>query len=132
MKRARASCGGRHNAGYTLVELLVVLAIVAMLLSIVLPRYLQATEGAKRRAQSQNLSVLRDALDKFHADHGVYPAELGELVKTSYLRDLPVDPITGSKQWSVVADPRGIEVGVWDVAPPAPGQSGISDSQATR
>ncbi len=117
--------------GFTLIELLVVFALLALLLTIAVPRYLQATDGARERVRAQNLATLRDALDKFKADQGRYPGELSELVQKHYLRQIPVDPVTDSDGWIVRAHPTGAEAGVFDVSPPQPGSaSPSSDVQA--
>ncbi|MGQ0710957.1 MAG: prepilin-type N-terminal cleavage/methylation domain-containing protein [Rhodoferax sp.] len=115
-----------HDSGFTLIELLIVLSLLALLLSIAVPRYMYATDSAKEKVRAQNLATLRDALDKFTADQGRYPAELNELVARRYLHRLPVDPVTGSEQWEVVPDPRGSLSGVYDVRPPV-SKAGDSD-----
>lgn len=102
--------------GFTLIELLVVMAIIATLLSIAAPRYFGQVDVAREKALLQSLEVMRDAIDKYRADTGKYPATLGELVEKRYLRKLPVDPITESAEtWTVVPPPDPSESGVWDV-----------------
>ena len=102
--------------GFTLIELLVVMAIIATLLSIAAPRYFGQVDVARERALLQSLEVMRDAIDKFRADTGKYPATLTELVEKRYLRKLPVDPITESAEtWELVPPPDPGESGVWDV-----------------
>lgn len=80
--------------GFTLVELLVVLAIIAVLLTIATPRYIQHVERARETALRSSLRVMRDAIDKFVGDQGRYPASLEDLVARSYLKSVPIDPIT--------------------------------------
>jgi general secretion pathway protein G len=104
--------------GFTLIELLVVFALVALLLTIAVPRYMNTADAAKVKVRAQNLATLRDAIDKFKADQGRYPNELTELVQRNYLRALPEDPVSGSTGWTPVAAPGGTESGVYDVAPP--------------
>ncbi|MDB5870670.1 MAG: gspH [Ramlibacter sp.] len=106
--------------GFTLIELLVVFSLLALLLSIAVPRYLNATETAREKVRAQNMATLRDALDKFRADQGRYPTELGELVQKQYLRAVPLDPVSGSNNWTPMAHPAGAEPGVYDIAPPLP------------
>jgi general secretion pathway protein G len=108
----------RHANGFTLIELLVVFTLLAMLLTIAVPRYLQIAGNSREKVRDQNIATLRDALDKFKADQGRYPTELAELVGKQYLRKLPVDPITGSSEWTPVEDPAKNFAGVYDVAPP--------------
>ena len=88
---------------FTLIELLVVLAIVGLLVSLSVPRYFQVVATAKEKVLVENLRITRDVLDKFHADTGVWPRSLAELVEKKYLKALPYDPITESDQtWSLV------------------------------
>lgn len=102
--------------GFTLIELLVVMAIIATLLSIAAPRYFGQVDVAREKTLLQSLEVMRDAIDKFRADTGKYPATLTELVEKRYLRKLPVDPITESAEtWEIVPPPDPVESGVWDV-----------------
>ena len=102
--------------GFTLIELLVVMAIIATLLSIAAPRYFGQVDSAREKTLAQSLEVMRDAIDKFRADTGKYPATLNELVEKRYLRKLPLDPITESAEtWEVVPPPDPNESGVWDV-----------------
>lgn len=109
---ARAS---RAHKGFTLIELVVALALLALLLSIAVPQYFGMIDRGKLAVQAQSLSVMRDAIDKFHGDRGRYPDSLEELVSTRYLRSVPVDPITEQTDWVTVA-PRGSATGrVFDV-----------------
>jgi general secretion pathway protein G len=95
--------GRRGAAGFTILELLVVLAIIGTLLALAAPRYVRSTEKAKEAVLRENLNVLRASLDKHYADLGVYPATLQELVSRRYLRRIPEDPVTGSDaSWAVV------------------------------
>lgn len=107
----------RKGRGFTLIELLIVFALIALLLTLALPRFSASTENAKVKVQAQNIATLRDSLDKFRADQGRYPKELGELVQLGYLRSVPVDPVSGTNGWTVVASPHG-EAGVYDIAAP--------------
>lgn len=93
--------------GFTLVELLVVLAIIATLLSIVAPRYSGSVDRAKEAALKENLATVRDALDKFQADTGTYPESLETLVARKYLRRVPLDPITDSTTTWIIVPPEG-------------------------
>src|SRR4051812_5757347 len=76
----------RMRRGFTLIELLVVFTLVALLLTIAVPRYLTTTETAREKVRAQNMATLRDAIDKFKADQGRYPTELADLVGKQYLR----------------------------------------------
>jgi general secretion pathway protein G len=108
----------RANArrGFTLIELLVVMAILALLLSIAAPRYFESVERAKDAALRTDLRLLREAIDKYHADTGRLPQTLEALVQARYLRSVPPDPRTDSAQsWLLVAHPDGKTPGVYDV-----------------
>ncbi|MHB8982423.1 type II secretion system protein [Thiobacillus sp.] len=108
--------------GFTLVELMVVMAIVALLLSLALPRYFNHLENARETILRQDLAVMRDAIDKYHGDRGHYPDSLEALVSARYLRSLPVDPITErADTWQIVAPPGDAVGAVYDVRSGAPG-----------
>ncbi|MFN3545119.1 MAG: type II secretion system protein [Thiobacillus sp.] len=107
--------------GFTLIELLVVLAIVATLLTLAVPRYFQHVERSKEAVLRENLATVRDAIDKYHADTGAWPATLDALAERRYLRAVPVDPITErADTWQVVPPPDG-ETGVYDLRSGAEG-----------
>lgn len=108
--------------GFTLIELLVVMAIVALLLSLALPRYFGHLDKSREVILRQDLTTMRDAIDKFHGDKGRYPQSLEELVDARYLRGTPVDPITDSSTtWVTVPPPAGEEGEVYDIKSGAPG-----------
>ncbi len=108
--------------GFTLIEMLVVLAIVALLLSVATPRYFGSLEKGREVALQENLRVLRVTLDKFHADKGRFPETLDELVEERYLREVPLDPITESATtWVLVPPKEPDQQGVADVKSGASG-----------
>ena len=120
--RHQASSVGRRRRGFTLIELLVVFAIIALLVTIVAPRYFNSVEKSKEVVLKQDLATMRDALDKYYGDTGKYPDSLETLVSKSYLRKLPVDPMTDSATTWAVVPPEDIEKGgVFDVRSGAPG-----------
>lgn len=117
--------------GFTLIELMVVMAIIALLLTVAAPRYFGHLERAREAALRQTLVVVRDAIDKYHGDTGRYPSTLQELVDRRYLRKLPVDPVNNSTEtWVVVPPPAGSGAGdspggtggVWDLHSGAGGE----------
>jgi general secretion pathway protein G len=112
----------KRKSGFTLVELMVVLTVIALLLSVVVPDYMGRLKRAEEAVLQENLAVMRDALDKHYADAGKYPTNLEELVSKRYLRSIPRDPFTQSgSTWVVVppADPQ--KGGVFDVHSAAKG-----------
>ena len=120
--RHQASGVRRRWGGFTLIELLVVFAIIALLVTIVAPRYFNSVEKSKEVVLKQDLATMRDALDKYYGDTGKYPDSLETLVSKSYLRKLPVDPMTDSATTWAVVPPEDIEKGgVFDVRSGAPG-----------
>ena len=93
----------KRRNGFTLIELIVVLAIVALLVSLVAPRYVRSVDNAREASLRTSLSAMRDAIDKFAADKGRYPASLEALVQAGYLRKVPEDPITErSDSWQML------------------------------
>lgn len=108
--------------GFTLVELMVVMAIIALLLALALPRYFNHLEQSRDTILKQDLAVMRDAIDKFHGDRGRYPDSLEELVSARYLRSLPVDPRTErADTWQIVAPDGDAAGAVYDIRSGAPG-----------
>ena len=102
--------------GFTLIELLVVMVIIATLLSIVTPRYFRHLDRAGEAALRQTLNVVRDAIDKYHADKGRYPPTLEALVEQRYLRQLPTDPVAGKETtWILLPPPADPNGGIHDV-----------------
>jgi len=93
--------------GFTLVELLVVLAILMLLTTIAVPRYFSGVDRAKEAALKQDLSAVRESLDKFYGDQSRYPNSLDELVERKYLRAVPIDPLTDSASTWVITPPSG-------------------------
>jgi general secretion pathway protein G len=111
--------------GFTLIELIVVMAIVALLASIAAPRYFQSIERSKENALRTSLNVMRDAIDQFSADKGRYPDSLEELASQRYLRQIPVDPLTGREDSWVVLPPapdNDLRGGVYDLRSGAAGR----------
>ena len=110
------------KSAFTLVELLVVLAVIALLLSIVVPHYTGGVTKAEEAVLQEDLVLMRDALDKHYADAGRYPNALGELVTKRYLRSIPTDPVTGSNATWIVVPPADPQQGsVYDVRSGAKG-----------
>jgi general secretion pathway protein G len=108
---------------FTLIELLVVMAIIATLLTVVVPRYFTQADKAKDTVLHQNLAAMRDSIDHFRGDQGRYPQSLDELVQKRYLREIPLDPVTQSRTTWATEQPSDGTPGVYNVRSGAKGKS---------
>lgn len=89
--------------GHTLIELLLALFILALLASLVAPMVTGGIQRAKESALKEDLYRMRKAIDDYYADTNAYPVELEELVRKRYLRKVPADPLTDSREsWRLV------------------------------
>ena len=115
----------KRYRGFTLIELIVVMAIVALLASIAAPRYFASLHKSKETALLQSLTTLRDAIDQYAADKGRYPESLQELASARYVRSIPEDPLTASTEsWVELPPPTDMQASgrVWDVRSGAAGR----------
>ena len=119
----------RKQQGFTLVELMVVVAIIALLVGVALPRYQHSQRKARESVLKQNLFVLRQTIDQYFADKGYYPSSIDALVDENYLRKYPLDPMTNAEDWEEVPadsetslDPTQ-PAGIWDVKSRASGET---------
>ena len=108
--------GKARCPGFTLIELLVVMSIIAVLLTIAVPRYFHTLDRSRETVLRQDLSVLREAIDKHFGDFGQYPDSLTALVERRYIRAVPVDPFTRSADgWQMVVSEDADHPGIRDV-----------------
>ena len=111
----------RGEAGFTIIELLVVLALISILATMGMAQYRNGQIHAREAVLKTDLFDLRDAIDQYYADKGMYPSTLDALVTDGYIRKIPVDPITNAADtWQTVPsepDPNNptASVGVYDV-----------------
>lgn len=119
-------------AGFTLIELVVVMAIIALLVALAAPRYFHSIDRSKETVLKANLAQTRDALDKYYGDNGKYPDSLEMLVEKKYLRGLPYDPLTDSKETWVIVQPKNTDSGgVYDLRSGAEGNASDGTSYAS-
>jgi len=106
----------RNQKGFTLIEMMIVLAIMSILATIATPNMQRYIVRAREASLRETLFVFRDVIDQHYSDQGKYPGSLQELVKMKYIRSIPIDPITGSSSTWIVTPPEGEEKGgVYDV-----------------
>ena len=111
----------RGAAGFTLIELMVVISLIVILASMGLVQYRNSVTHSKEAVLKEDLFRIRDAIDQYYADKNQYPATLEALVTDGYIRTVPKDPFTQSEAtWQTVpAEPNPnnpiAEPGVYDV-----------------
>lgn len=91
MKRSKLS------GGFTIIELMVVMSVIVILASMGMVQYRNSVRRSQEAVLKENLFRMRDAMDQFYADKNKWPTDLSELVSEGYIREVPTDPITGSK-----------------------------------
>ena len=128
-RRARALPFGRDERGWTLIELVVVMAIIAVLAGLAVVGTRNAVLLSREATLKEDLFRMRDAIDQYYADKGKYPADLQALVTDQYLREVPIDPVSRSRDtWQTIPaepDPSNpsAEAGIFNVKSGAEGSS---------
>jgi len=109
------------QAGFTMIELLIVISIIVVLASMGMTQYRNSVIRAREAVLKEDLFRMRDAIDQYYADRNKYPASLDDLVSEGYLREVPIDPMTQSKDsWQPVNAEANVndttaEPGIYDV-----------------
>jgi general secretion pathway protein G len=94
----------RRGAGFTLLEMMIVITIIMILLAIGGGRYERSIARSKEAVLKQDLAVMRNAIDQYTLDKEAAPGSLDDLVASQYLRFVPRDPITNQRDWQVVSE----------------------------
>src|ERR1051325_1743455 len=104
MRKTPAREPARDDRGFTMLELMVVMTLIVVLATMGMTQYKASQVYAKEAVLKEDLFRLRDAIDQYYADKGIYPATLESLVSDGYLRKVPEDPFTKSdSSWQTVA-----------------------------
>ena len=112
---------GRRRFGFTIIELMVVMAIIIIIVAIAIPNYQRALVRAKESVLKNDLFTMRTVIDEYSYDKQKAPQSLQDLVSGGYMREIPKDPITGSSDsWKLVMEDAGqsvnqTEPGIFDV-----------------
>ena len=118
----------RNATGFTLMELIIVIAVIGILATIALPALKEVPRKAAESVLKTDLRIFRDVIDQYHGDKGHYPPTLETLVESGYLRDLPRDPFTkASDTWQVVYEELDPELQPAETDLPEDQQPGIVD-----
>jgi general secretion pathway protein G len=119
----------RRQAGYTLIEIMIVMAIIGILVGIAVPVYQKSLIRAKESVLKNNLFTLRTVIDEYTYDKQKAPQSLSDLVNEGYLRTVPMDPMTGNADsWQIVMEDamtsvNQTEPGIFDVRSGSDGKS---------
>jgi general secretion pathway protein G len=116
-QRRTAIFSGR---GFTLLELMIVIAIILILIGMAAQRYEKSVQRSREAVLKQDLQVMRQAIDQYTLDKEAAPQSLDDLQQAGYLREVPLDPITHTKDWvpqidNVVMSPDQVTTGIVDV-----------------
>jgi general secretion pathway protein G len=90
--------------GFTLIEIMVVMAIIAVMMTLVAPNYLRQYQRSRENVLRWDLRIMRKSLDDYFSDHGRSVTSLADLVSQGYLQAVPVDPLTGRADWQLSVD----------------------------
>jgi general secretion pathway protein G len=111
IQQTRRTLRAAAHAGFTLLELMIVISIIIILAAITLPQYQKTIMHTRESVLKDDLYKMRSLIDQFAADKGRLPQSLDELVSSGYMREVPIDPFTGQKDWAITTgeDPNSSE-----------------------
>ena len=123
LRTQSGSAGFRRTSrsGFTLIELMIVMAVITVLVSIAVPMYQKSIMRSKESVLKNNLFTLRTVIDEYTYDKGKAPQALQDLVTEGYLRTIPMDPMTGSAEsWKIIMEDATTSInqsepGIFDV-----------------
>ena len=101
--KRKSALSPASQAGFTLLELLVVMTIIGILAAIAVPALRDSPQRARESALREDLFTMRSVIDQYHGDKGVFPPDLQTLVSDGYMRKIPLDPMTKSAETWVVS-----------------------------
>ena len=106
----------KNRKGYTLIEMMIVISIISILATMAMPSFQRSLIRAKETNLRRTLFIMRDTIDQYYADNGRYPDSLQDLETGKYIRQIPMDPFTGSSDTWITIPPEGFAEGtVYDV-----------------
>ena len=111
---------GLRRAGFTLIELMIVIMIIMILVGIAAVQYQRSVQRAREATLKQDLQAMRQSIDNYTLDKQAAPQSLDDLAQAGYLRKVPTDPMTGAADWvpqydSVVLSPEQSSTGMVDI-----------------
>ena len=113
-------CRRMLRRGFTLIEMMIVMAIIVILIAVAVPFYQKAIIRAKETVLHSNIRAIRNSIDEYSYDKQKAPGSLQDLVSAGYLHDVPNDPITQTRDWNIIMEDAGqavnpSEPGIYDI-----------------